>query len=541
MTADSSLLPSDLGLPPRFTKYRRGQDTISLDLAASESRFLPLCASTGSGKSIINLSVSRLLSARTLFLVSTKALQSQLLADFQSIGLYGIEGHTNYSCAETRYDDSGDLLDLECYGRRSGGDCLYYQAVDHALKSDMVVTNYAHWVTLAKSEDADRLGKFDLIVLDEAHSVLDLLTDLLSVKLLHRTIETLLDRELPSATDSIEPIWVMWLSAAVSKARTVYNDLRRTYASRGDKSDSANRELARLTKLGKDLARLHQEVSRTPSNWVVESIPRGVRLSPVWPGVYAESYLYRGIPRVLLTSATLTKTAVKYLGIRPSTYDYHELASTFDPSRRPVIYVPTTRVDHRMNEGQTRVWLNRIDSIIDGRLDRKGILHSRSYRRAHEIATRSRHQGADGLLLTHTSESTRQVIQQFKSSDPPSVLISPAVDTGHDFPGLECSYQIISKLPFLDTRSPITKARVDSDKSYSSYVTAQSIIQMAGRGMRSADDLSENLVIDDHWAWFRGRADFPRWFRQSFKQSDRVPSPPPLTKRRIVSGSTSGR
>jgi Rad3-related DNA helicase len=174
-----------------------------------------------------------------------------------------------------------------------------------------------------------------------------------------------------------------------------------------------------------------------------------------------------------------------------------------------------------MNIGQDRIWVRRIDRIIRKECiekKRKGIIHARSYERARKIFALSEHKD---LLVIHDSKHTRDTVRQFKESTTPCVLLSPAVGTGHDFPMDECRFQIIAKVPFIDSRPAIIRARVKSDRFYLDHVTLQELIQMCGRGVRSDRDFCVTYIIDDNfgdWFWPRNRKHAPRWFRAGVRR-----------------------
>jgi Rad3-related DNA helicase len=510
------MLPSDLGLPAaRFPSYRKGQSEAILDLASSEARFDLLNSPVGSGKSVTYISDALLRGARVLVLVSNKGLQSQVHGDFSSIGMVNISGHSSYPCASSSLDpDTGDFDGLEC-----SGDCQYWPTVAAACGSSSVVTNYAHWATIGKSDDPDRLGKFDLIVLDEAHLAPDLLTDLLSVRISGRAIHSLLGIDTPKPSADISE-WITWAGTAVRKARSRYSEMRRSSRD-GRGSDGHARDVAKLSRLGKDLARLASS-TRDGVKWVVaDKGPRAVRLSPVWASRYAEQYLYRGIPKVLLSSATLSIDICKYLGIDPGLAYYREVESTFDPRRRPFIYIPTTRVDKKMSEGQMRLLMNRIDIWVEGRLDRKGVIQSISYKYAHDVVRRSKY---SDFMLSHTTDTAQQVIRQYMASEDPCVLVSPSVREGYNFIDDLCRHQIILKVPFIFSGDPVNSARLEEDKGYRNYLAAQSIEQMVGRLVRSTRDWGECAIFDTHWGdWFCRAAKFSKSFRASWRQMDKVP------------------
>lgn len=553
------MLPSDLGFDPSFfPEYRERQFNAALNLTTPE-RFSMLSAPTGTGKSLIYMTASRLLDARTLVLVSTKGLQAQLEAEFESVGITNMMGQGNYRCVAVdrslrdfgrrgaMCDEGPCKVGVYCSLRFEGG-CHYYDAQARARDANIVVTNYSYWMTLGQYSDPLALGAFDLLILDEAHAAPDLLSDFCSVTLYRDEISKLLGLTTPALSDGI----VAWVDWALSSLRTaqvkvaVQQERLKVAMTGPDRLDTV-RTLLRLTDIARGLERLSGASQWRDSeggvretvmpgreiHWVSESIPstspRGpsIRFTPVWAHAYAEPVLFRGVPKVALLSATLTRSVAKYLGIPDSQLDYNEMASTFDPRRRPLYYIPTTRVDRNMNEGAKRLWVNQIDRVIAGRLDRKGIIHSRSYDRAAEIVRRSKHAH---LMMTHTTATLRDTVAEFKAAKAPAILVSPSVETGFDFPGDECRYQILSKVPFIDGRSPLIQARAKSDDGYLNHVAAITLIQQCGRGMRSRDDAAESFIFDDHFRWFRAAATFPKWFRDSWRTLDVVPPAMPLPK-----------
>jgi len=248
-----------------------------------------------------------------------------------------------------------------------------------------------------------------------------------------------------------------------------------------------------------------------------------VTFSPVLVAPYLETLAQR-VPKVLLLSATLSDKTAALLGIAPADWTTVEGRSSFPVARRPVIYVPTVRMDSRTSEGDRVLWVRRIDQIIGQRLDRKGIVHTTSYARQRFLQQHSQHAR---WFICPQSQTTRAEVARFKSACPPAILVSPSVTTGWDFPGETCRYQILGKVPFPDTRDPVTKARVAKDPQYQGYLAMQSLVQAVGRGTRSEDDWCETFVVDDHWAWFRrkSRHHAPRWFWDAVSEAGTLPAP----------------
>ena len=70
------------------------------------------------------------------------------------------------------------------------------------------------------------------------------------------------------------------------------------------------------------------------------------------------------------------------------------------------------------------------------------------------------------IVYAHDSKNTFEVVERFKKAKPPAILVSPTVTSGWDFPGLECEYCIIGKIPYPTTTDPVIQARDKEDKEW---------------------------------------------------------------------------
>jgi Rad3-related DNA helicase len=549
-TKATTISPVGLGLPAKFTEYRKHQLDTALSIAASDKRFQCLSAPVGVGKSLLLMTLAKLMDARTLYLTGTKNLQSQLNGDFSSIGLSDVRGAANYRCVAL--DRNGIL---EGYGpigstcdqgpcrvgiycpMREGTGCHQFDTIAAARDSQLVSTSFAYWLSLARHSDPTLLGEFDLLICDEAHSLTDWLVDFCAVELDRAEIKSLLGKDLPPLAEGVD-VWAEWANRAATLARFKANELRDQLKLLGGDRKSITKLLLRLTSLERELGEMSRAkgwkrsedtkrttaIPGTTSDWIAWETPKGAKFSPVWAHQYAEQYLFRGIKKVVLSSGTLLPSVTKRLGIADGTYEWHEVPSAFDPKRRPIIYIPTTRIDNRAVEGQYRIWANRIDQIIKDRLDRKILIHSVSYARAEDIKQRSKF---GHIMLTHGSHNTRQVIEQFKKAKPPCVLVSPAMVEGVDFADDLVRCVIVSKVPFASSTDPVFKARCKQDPDYRFECAALMMIQMSGRGMRSVKDWCEIFVVDDHYNYLRFKTKWPGWVRDAWVEHS---SPPPPLK-----------
>ena len=166
--------PSQLIGIEKFSSWYPGQQEIWEEMMAflnSPRQFLAASIPTGFGKSLLAVMTSWFADRRTVYLTSTKGLQSQLMADFSSMGLVDIRGQNEYECLlwpKTRVDQAPCKSGYDC---KSKPLCPYYHRLAEAQKSKFVVTNYSYW--LAQSIYSSGLQPQDkdtqLLILDEAH------------------------------------------------------------------------------------------------------------------------------------------------------------------------------------------------------------------------------------------------------------------------------------------------------------------------------------------------------------------------------------
>lgn len=534
-----TLTPADLGLPSsRFPSYRPGQLDTILEITTSPRRFRLLSAPTGAGKTAIYMSLPSMLNSstgrppRTLVLTGTKTLQSQVHRDFKVGPTYAKEiyGHSNYPCVTRRRQDrrrrpSKQRHDEHCTAS-SPETCAYRMACVFASQTDFVVGNYAHWITLSLYSDPTVLGRFDLLVLDEAHTALNWMTNMLSVHLDPEEVGDLLHAPPPPIGKPWEDWAIEARSVCAARLATAEAAISANKPLPGMAMEATQDYADALSTLKVDLDRLAAAVDDETSWVAMEGEGGDQTYSPVWPHEYTERHLFRAIPNVVLASANIQPGDCSDLGIAESQFSYHEGHSIFDPRRRPLTHLdmpPRIRVDSRTADSSLRHLVRRVDRIIDAWADYKGVIHTRSYRLAKFLTETTRHQD---IMISHSSSTAKNAIQEFKRSHAPRILVSPAVEEGHDFPGDECRYQIILKVPFLYAGDPLTKARTETDRAWSERQTARDLLQTTGRGMRSPEDWCVTMILDDHWRWFRKKPGlFPHWFKYSWRVSKSIPGP----------------
>jgi ATP-dependent DNA helicase DinG len=535
------LTPLDFGLPPKFTAWRSAQWEAISRVLDSPERFVCLCAPTGFGKTLVGIAAAQMSGRRTVYLTSTKGLQDQIaVADFPDNST-DIRGMQNYRCeipaefqfpAYTRVNDAPCQSGASCRLKANG--CRYFDQYRKAQQADIVVTNYQCWM-YDKKRGGKGLGMdkpVEMLIMDEAHDSIGEVCSYLSVTLERK--DCLAAGLTWPQNGYQQQEWVDWAEYWKDRLEERVEELQAEVQAGAGNTYTLLHEIREL----RDLARKLAQVADMQEEWVIEGkdqdrhdngTSKTVTFDPLWPRRYAESVLFRGVPKVVLVSATVRPKTAELLGVPESELAFEEYGSSFPVERRPVIHVPTVRMNYRteQDDRQMALWLRMIDLLLDRRADRNGIVHTVSYRRARFLVDNSRHRGR---MLVHGTDTRAETIERFRRSEPGTVLVSPSVDTGYDFPYAMSEYQIVAKLPWPDTRGAVMKARTKGDREYGAYLTAQTLQQMTGRVMRAEDDMGETICVDDNISWFvpRYKRYFNEWWLQAYRtQRGRLPEPLP--------------
>lgn len=545
--------PKDLGLDG-YAEFRKDPQTgqeVQLEViefaAYCDKRFAAVSAPTGFGKQLIALSLMKLLGARSVALTGTKGLQDQYKRDGEQYGLCDVRGRGNYQC--------GDFANLDCRGGVSvgcrytnGRGCEYERVKQKARNAESVSANYAYWLAVNDKatglergeEEAALFGEnpVELLILDEAHEAPQILSDYLACRVYEGELRKWIGDDVKRMSDDIQE----WKTAL--KNEQVVENLRAEIRTMGMElahlgKRATKEHVVELHKLEGTLQKA-ERISGMQDDWVCEK-REGTRwgrqwnFDVIWPGRYAEQYLFCGVEKIVVMSATLRPKTMSLLGVGREDYEFREWQRIFPANRHPIYSIPArvdgkdVRVDRRTTDQQLRAWVDHIDLIIDMRLDRKGIIQTVSYDRQKFFMEHSRHAG---IMMGNTqdpeSDSAAEAAERFKKMPAPCLLVSPSFNTGWDFPGDSCEFIVICKVPFKPNRGKVQKAREERDKQYGAYQAMIELVQGAGRGMRSAEDRCEVFLCDGHVSWFlnQNKALAPDWFVKGVRRVMEVPKAP---------------
>jgi Rad3-related DNA helicase len=517
----SSISPADLSLPPRFDRFRQTQREALDWFQSSDSAVMAAQLATGSGKTLFAAAAAALTGGKATYLVATKALQAQVLRDFEVSGMRDIRGRANYEC--NAYKNCDDGFDNEC-SRAQTDACPYTRAVTAAQQSLLPETNYAYWL-YSQGVRNKAFEDTQLLICDEAHNIESQLSGFASVKVYAREHDLKLQSDWPisgvmqpetgGSYETPEVGTANWLRMwAVGKIEEIGDSDK-------DDKDPLSDRCRRIAKMG--------------PNWVWQFDDRGhVTFEPVRLSGFV-TRLFAGVPRVLLMSASLSEFTLKLLLPPDLAYEYRAWPPVFPQDHAPVYHIPTVKLNWKSTDEDYKQVIAAADAIMDNRSDRKGIIHTVSYARSRRAIEHSRHR--DKFIWNETGSMLSDSLDKFRNSSkgPGTVLVTPSVEEGFDFPASECEYQIVLKFPFPNETQRVIKERCAQIPGYRLHYAAQKIVQMRGRPIRSYHDRAEMFVLDNavrQLSGPEGRSYLPSGFR-IFTVASIPPAPPKLQSSQI--------
>ena len=499
------LKPTDLGLPQKFSDWRSEQYRAFVGAAGCDKYAYLIDAPTGIGKSLVAAAIQKLHGKTHVYLVNTKQLQDQILKDFPYAKT--MKGRVNYPCArfpkqfpEVTANDCTSTTNFPCELREA---CPYIRAKMVALHAELAVLNYTYFLyecNFVGGEDRQSFSNIGPVICDEVDALEDELMSYTSLTVTAKQLEHL-GIEPPRYKTKFES-WRDWANPSLDKVAHSIEELESTVCNPsgwGVYDTSAMRKLSAFRRLAGKLDFFIREVNDT---WVWYPGEDLWEFKPVWISKYADGVMWRHVPRMYGMSATILdpRQLDRNIGLTNVNlnryYDYICMSSPFSKECRPVYYQPVANITNKTLKEEIPKLLRAIDSILSKHSDDKVLIHTVSYQIAKYILDNSSYRKR---LRSHNTFNRAQVLDEFKRSNYPLVLVSPSMDRGVDLPNDECRAVIIAKVPFPYLGDPQIAKRLYSSKDgrqWYAHRTVSTIIQMAGRGVRSIDDYASCVAPD---------------------------------------------
>ena len=443
----------------------------------------------------------------------------------------------------------------ECLGVarcQFGTDCFTEKARAEAGRADVVVTNHALLAIDAIAE-ASVLPEHHLLVIDEAHELVDRVTSAATAELTPATlgvatrrVARLVEPELSSRLEAA----VATFSAAIhdtAPGRMDYlDDELKTYltalrdaavaarsgidpAPADPKAAAARTEaIAALSDIADTAARALDSFGpaipdRTDVVWLDHEEQRGsgatgprpvLRVAPLSVAALLRSRLFDTATTVL-TSATLTvggtfdaMASAWGLADGPG-WQGLDVGSPFDHAKAGILYIAAHLPPPGRDGAGADDQLDEIAELIEACGGRTLGLFSSM--RAAKVAAETMRERLSTPVLCQGDDSTSALVEQFAADPQTSLFGTLSLWQGVDVPGPSCSLVIIDRIPFPRPDDPLLTARqrAVAARGGNGFMTVAAghaallLAQGAGRLLRRIDDRGVVAILDSRIATAR--------------------------------------
>jgi ATP-dependent DNA helicase DinG len=454
----------------------------------------------------------------------------------------------------------------ECLGAAKcpvGDDCFAELARAEAGRADIVVTNHA-LLAIDALEGRPVLPEHDVVVVDEAHELVDRVTGVATAELTAGMISMtarrlgklvgqdvadrlaeageglgmVLDDLPPGRWESLPQAAAGALSAianAAAACRTALGSDRRE-----EPEAAAGRKVAQaaLDDVAETAIRLlgafeePDPAKRRDVVWLAEQGPDSARhkalhAAPLWVGGLLRERLF-GRSTVVLTSATLAlggnfDALARQWGLPPEEktatddpvpdpeapkWSGLDVGSPFAHARSGILYV-AKRLPPPGRDGLPPSYIDEIAGLVEAAGGRTLGLFSSM--RAAKQATEALRGRLDTPLLCQGEDATMLLVKRFAEDDATSLFGTLSLWQGVDVPGPSLSCVIIDRIPFPRPDDPLVAARQRATDArggngflaISATHAALLLAQGAGRLLRGMDDRGVVAILDSRLATAR--------------------------------------
>ena len=524
-------------------------------------------APTGIGKSPIAMTIQNKFQSAYL-LTPSLGLTEQYKKDYGH-RLSEVRGRSNFDC----WARSGTAKGAPCWSKNSGsckhskreedgGDpCDYYAQRFDAEDARLTLSNPAYLFRAVRGYT--NFDQREFAIIDEAHDMEGFIHDLLEVRLSAKEWQTVFGKgRFPNHLTPTD--WRAELKERQELAKTA---LSKAESDLGMGTTEKQVEAIRdaVSKLETAIEILHRpsnvHVSFENNKWGNYLI-----LKPIRVREYAAEILESVSKKRIMLSATILDidTFLHGLGLEDQKTLYINITkSPFPQENFNVHTVACGSMSWAKRKHTIPKQIKALDAILRQYPNKRGVILPHSHAIRKEVVEGLIELGHGDRIRTHDSNARGrdEVLKEFFSGEGDNlVLISTYVTQGFDFKGKLAEFLCILKVPYLPTKDPVIAERMMQDErawrsvhedtpscpyepptKYSGDLcgagftcpapcqkwyqlqTALSIVQGAGRVVRTPEDVGHLFILDGAWGRFaRNSAHLlPSWFRDNVQDAPR--------------------
>jgi len=446
-------------------------------------RFVIADLGTGIGKSAIAVTVARYMDANTpdvsgvergaWFLTTQKILQEQYCNDFGSNRgpMRDVKSATNYKCSHFKKVNCSEGMQMLKAADKSSKfwkscmfNCVYKKTRKEFLESRESVTNFSY--ALTASNYGDKIGRRNLLVIDECHNADPELSRFIEIIITDKTTHAI-GVEWPTVTTYAQAVKWIKEDYLINGQRVAFEMAQDVEQFKG--LEGHEKEYADLSKKHEALQSHIDKIKtflqvNTPDNWVFEQLPPVGRVGgkitfkPIDVSPFAEQTLFKLGSHVLLMSATVInpKIYAESLGISPDQYVSITKESPFPVENRPIFAFPIGNMSADHIDETLPKMVEALREILKEHKSVKGIVHCHSFKVSNYIRKNLR----SSRLIFHDSHDRDDALRKHLESKEPTVLFSPSMSEGVDLRDDLARFQILLKVPYPSLGDKLVRKRM---------------------------------------------------------------------------------
>lgn len=418
---------------------------------------------------------------------------------------------------------------FECLGANKcplAFECFSEQVKEKALKADIVVTNHA-LLALDSFSDSKTLPPYEVVVIDEAHELVDKVTSAVSEYLSQIMVTiaassarkytaisvTALQeaaKKFEEAVQNVSPgLFAEGLPEQLALAVASVRDAARVALSdsKGDSSNSTDggRNVARARL--QEIYDVSQRLLDLNQNEVVWLEADTLHVSPLSVAQKLRENLFAK-HTVIATSATLAlggnfELLAKDMGLEnqlESTWETLDVGSPFDYKSQAILYI--AKHLPKPGQGDNQAQLAELQALLEA--SRGAALCLFSSRNAANVAAKFIRDRSALNILCQGEENLSFLLQKFSQNKASCLFGTMALWQGVDVPGDFCRLVVIDRIPFPRPDDPLTIARTrffsaNGSNGFMNVSAKQAAIKLSqgvGRLIRTKDDRGVVAILD---------------------------------------------
>lgn len=477
---------------------------------------------TGGGKSVIGYAIAKYF-GEGYVLTNQKILQEQYYKDLH---VPHILGRINYLCKK----DNNLTCELGVCKRNPSAyctDCPYILNKNAALSNWITNMNYAYFLNIIK---ANQIPSRKILIMDESHVLENELLKAGTVRITERTLHTLgiYNIQFPKIYDSDDQKqnWLFNILLPQLKQQFLYYKTQiRNYQNFKftketqkliHKYMSLDRVINIIIEIEHELEDKQKIVIQSGEDFIEFKLLYGYNLFEKYFAKYGNVFLH-------MSATILNKTQYcKKLNLDPNDVEYFEYQSEFPIENRLIHYTPVGSLSWKNKSKTIPLLVNRVEELLNKHKDEKGIIHTVNYELAEIITNELYNKGCGHRLIIPRGSNRQVLLDTFYKSNNPYVLISPSLTEGLDLKDDLSRFCIICKMPYANIADKWIKTRMTLDQTWYNNFTAEQLIQMTGRSIRSKEDYATTYILDSDFMQFAENNYYllPQWWKDAVIEGD---------------------